>query len=51
MDMELVTDPDACMMYTVYRTCHHLQAWARAYCGGLPPFSSALHATDRHVST
>ena len=33
MDIELVTDPYACMVLS----CRHLQAWVGAYCGGLPP--------------
>ena len=31
MDIELVTDPYACI------SCHLLQPWSGAYCGGLPP--------------
>jgi len=33
MDIKLVTDPDACMMYIV----SPLAALGGAYCGGLPP--------------
>ena len=33
MDIELVTDPDACMMYTE----SPLAGLGGAYCGGLPP--------------
>ena len=35
MEIELATDPDACMMYIVSPVAQ-LQAWAGAYCGGLP---------------
>jgi len=33
MDIELVTDPDACMMYIV----SPFAGMGGAYCGGLPP--------------
>ena len=40
MDIELVTDPYACMMYGI--SCHHLQAWAGECCGGFPPIACSV---------
>jgi len=39
MDIELVTDPYARMICI---SCHHLQTWAGAYCGDLPPIQLVL---------
>ena len=42
MDIELVTDPDACMMYIV----SPFAGLGGAYCGGLPPTAYFVNKFD-----